>query len=138
VASCLRARRFATSSEQAASAKRSAPPSLPLDPKRPVVGFDAMPIQLVEEVRVPLPAEPGKPLRIDYEYQRNGTANLFLLVEPKAGTRHVEVTERRTRHDFALQSWTRFGSRTMHLRTFSFLAQFSQASPSGSSLPAAT
>jgi hypothetical protein len=75
----------------------------PVDPKRPVVGFDEMPVQLVEEVRQPLPAAPGRPLRVDYEYRRNGTANLFLSIEPKTGTRHVEVTERRTKQDFALQ-----------------------------------
>jgi hypothetical protein len=75
----------------------------PVDPKRPVVGFDEMPVQLVEEVRQPLPAAPGRPLRVDYEYRRNGTANLFLSIEPKTGTRHVEVTERRTKQDFAFQ-----------------------------------
>ncbi len=74
----------------------------PADPKRPVVCFDECPIQLVEEVRQPMPAKPGQPERIDYEYKRNGTCNVFMTVEPQAGLRHVEVTERRTKQDFAL------------------------------------
>lgn len=75
----------------------------PTDPKRPIVCFDECPVQLVEEVRAPMPAEPGQPERIDYEYKRNGSANVFMSVEPQLGTRHIEVTERRTKHDFALQ-----------------------------------
>jgi hypothetical protein len=75
----------------------------PLDPKRPVVGFDETSKQLVAETRTPLPMEPGRPERVDYEYERNGTANLFVLCQPLAGWRHVEVTDRRTKHDFALQ-----------------------------------
>ncbi len=73
------------------------------DPKRPVVCFDEMPYQLVGEKRQPLPAEPGKPERYDYEYERKGTANLFMHLEPKAGRRHVEVTDTRTSVDFAGQ-----------------------------------
>jgi hypothetical protein len=75
----------------------------PVDPKRPVVCFDECPIQLVEEVRQPLPAEPKHPEHMDYEYKRNGTCNVFMTVEPQLGLRHVEVTERRTKQDFALQ-----------------------------------
>jgi hypothetical protein len=75
----------------------------PEDPKHPQVCFDECPYQLVEEVRSPLPLEPGQPERIDYEYKRNGTCNLFMEVEPKTGLRHVEVTERRTNQDFALR-----------------------------------
>lgn len=75
----------------------------PEDPKRPVVGFDECPYQIVEEVRQPVSAKPGQPERFDYEYKRNGTCNLFLTVEPKRGQRHVEVTERRTKEDFAHQ-----------------------------------
>ena len=75
----------------------------PTDPKHPLVCFDECPIQLVEEVRAPMPAEPGRPERIDYEYKRNGTCNVFMAVEPQVGSRHVEVTERRTKQDFALQ-----------------------------------
>jgi transposase len=75
----------------------------PYDPKRPAVGFDETSKQLVAETRAPLPMGPGRPERVDCEYERNGTANLFLLCQPLAGWRHVEVTDRRTKHDFALQ-----------------------------------
>jgi hypothetical protein len=73
----------------------------PYDPKRPVVCFDERPVQLISEVRQPLPPEPGQPERFDYEYQRNGTCNLFTYFEPLAGWRHVEVTNHRTKKDFA-------------------------------------
>ena len=73
----------------------------PYDPKRPVVCLDETSKQLVEEVRIPIPAKPGTPAREDYEYKRNGVANLFMLFEPLAGWRHVEVTDRRTKVDFA-------------------------------------
>jgi len=73
----------------------------PYDPKRPQVCFDEGGKQLIGEVRPPLPVRPGSPRREDYEYERNGTANLFMVFEPLAGTRHVEVTERRTNQDFA-------------------------------------
>jgi DDE superfamily endonuclease len=73
------------------------------DPARPTVGFDETSKQLIAETRVPLPMEPGKPERVDYEYERKGTANLFLVTEPPTGWRHVDVTDRRTKHDFALQ-----------------------------------
>ena len=73
----------------------------PYDPKRPQVCFDEGGKQLIGEVRPPLPVRPGVPRREDYEYERNGTANLFMVFEPLAGTRHVEVTERRTNQDFA-------------------------------------
>jgi hypothetical protein len=73
----------------------------PFDPKRPLVGLDETSKQLIGEVAEPVPAEPGQPQRIDYEYVRNGTANLFMICEPLAGWRHVEVTERRTAKDFA-------------------------------------
>lgn len=75
----------------------------PHDPQRPVVGFDESSKQLVAETRRPLPMEPGAPERVDYEYERCGTANLFLLCQPLGGWRHVEVTDHRTKHDFALQ-----------------------------------
>jgi transposase len=75
----------------------------PYDPRRPVVCFDAQSYQLIAEVRVPLPAAPGRPERVDDEYRRQGTANLFLTFEPLAGWRHVEVTERRTSAEFAQQ-----------------------------------
>ena len=75
----------------------------PVDDKRPIVCFDECPVQLVEEVRAPLPARPGQPERFDYEYKRNGTCNVFITVEPQLGTRHIEVTARRTKLDFARQ-----------------------------------
>jgi hypothetical protein len=73
----------------------------PYDERRPLVGIDEVPVQLVGEVRTPLPARPGTPARYDYEYKRNGTANLFMVFQPLTGWRHVEVTERRTAKDFA-------------------------------------
>ena len=75
----------------------------PYDPQRPVVCFDETSTQLLSDVRPPLPAEPGKPRREDYEYRREGARNLFLSVQPLAGWRHVAVTERRTVVDFAQQ-----------------------------------
>src|SRR5262249_29821944 len=75
----------------------------PYDGRYPVVCFDACPYQLVGEVQVPLPASPGQPPRYDYQYQRNGTCNLFIFFAPGEGWRHVEVTERRTKQDFAHQ-----------------------------------
>ena len=73
----------------------------PYDPERPQVCLDECSKQLVAETRSPLPAEPGQAERFDCEYARRGTANLFMLFEPLAGKRHVEVTERRTAVDFA-------------------------------------
>jgi DDE superfamily endonuclease len=60
-----------------------------------------VPVQLVGATRTPLPARPGQPQRYDYEYVRNGTANLFLVFEPLLGWRHARVTERRTARDLA-------------------------------------
>ncbi|MHA7635036.1 IS630 family transposase [Corallococcus sp. M7] len=71
----------------------------PADKAHPVVCFDETPVQLIGEVRTPVPAAPGRPRRYDYEYQRNGTANLFV----HAGRRHVDVTPSRTSRDFARQ-----------------------------------
>jgi len=76
----------------------------PYDERRPVVCFDEMPYQMVQEKRTPpLAPEPGKAERYDYEYKRMGTANLFVVFEPKKGWRHIDVTERRTASDFAAQ-----------------------------------
>jgi transposase len=75
----------------------------PYDPLRPVVCFDEVPYQLIGETRTPVPAAPGRLHRFDYEYRRCGTANLFMLLQPLRGWRHVEVTERRTNADFAEQ-----------------------------------
>jgi DDE superfamily endonuclease len=73
----------------------------PYDPKKPQVCLDEASKQLVGETRTPLPMEPGQPAREDYEYERCGTANMFMLFEPLAGQRHVKVTDRRTATDFA-------------------------------------
>jgi hypothetical protein len=75
----------------------------PYDPRRPVVRFDGQPRRLIAEVRVPPPAAPGRPERVDDEYRRQGTANRFLTFGPVAGRRHVAVTERRTSAEFAHQ-----------------------------------
>ena len=73
----------------------------PYDPLRPQVCLDEGSKQLIKEVRTPLPAKPGLLAREDYEYERNGTANFFMLFEPLRGWRDVKVTERRTKIDFA-------------------------------------
>jgi hypothetical protein len=73
----------------------------PYDPQRPQVCLDETSKQLVADTHVPIPAAPGQPERIDYEYARQGTANLFMVFEPLAGHRRVKVTERRTAIDFA-------------------------------------
>jgi DDE superfamily endonuclease len=73
----------------------------PKDDKRPLVALDEASKQLVGEAAQPLPPEPGRPGRFDYEYVRNGTANLFMVSEPLLGRRAVHVTERRTAKDFA-------------------------------------
>jgi len=73
----------------------------PYDPRLPQVCMDETSKQLVGETRVPVPAAPGRPVRHDYEYERHGVSNLFLFVEPLRGWRHVTVTERRTKQDWA-------------------------------------
>jgi len=73
----------------------------PYDPDAPLVCFDEKPLVVHGEVREPLPVKPGSPQRSDYEYERLGTANLFVFVEPLAGRRAVELSEQRTRLDFA-------------------------------------
>ena len=75
----------------------------PYDPKRPLVCFDEARKELHGQPRPPVPAAPGRPARQDYEYSREGTANLFLFVEPLAGRRRVSVTEHRAGADFAHQ-----------------------------------
>jgi hypothetical protein len=74
---------------------------LPYDASRPVVCFDEASRQLFGEVREPLPVGPGRHARVDYEYERKGTCNLFMMCEPLRGWRHVRVTDRRTRRDYA-------------------------------------
>lgn len=73
----------------------------PYDPTHPQVCMDEMSKQLVSETRQPLPAQPGQPQRYDYEYRREGVCNLFIFFEPLRGWRHLKVTQRRTRHDWA-------------------------------------
>ena len=73
------------------------------DARRPVICFDEKPVQLLGETRAARPMSPGRPRRYDYEYERKGTANIFLAVEPLGGWRQVNVTERRTKLDFASQ-----------------------------------
>ena len=73
----------------------------PPDPRRPLVGMDETSKQLVKETRPVQPARPGQPLRYDAEYERAGVRNVFLAVAPLEGWRHVQVTEQRTRTDWA-------------------------------------
>jgi len=71
------------------------------DPMRPVVCFDESPTQLIGEVRQPIPAEPGQFERYDYEYRRNGTVNLFVVLDVNRPWRKIKVTERRAAEDYA-------------------------------------
>jgi hypothetical protein len=73
----------------------------PYDPKRPQVCMDETTKQLLADGQEPLPAKPGHPERYDYEYEREGVANLFMFFEPLAGKRHIKVTDRRTKKDWA-------------------------------------
>ncbi|HEY9833278.1 MAG TPA: IS630 family transposase [Stenomitos sp.] len=73
----------------------------PYEPDYPQVCIDERPCQLISEVRTPLPSEPGKPERYDYEYKREGTCNLFACFQPLVGWRHIQVTQQRTSQDFA-------------------------------------
>ena len=73
----------------------------PYDPHRPLICLDETSKQLIAETRVPIAAKPGQPGRHDYEYRRNGTANLFMMFAPLEGWRHVKVTDRHTALDYA-------------------------------------
>lgn len=73
----------------------------PYKPWQPVVCFDERPCQLMSDTFEPLPRKPGRAKRVDYEYERRGVCNTFLLFQPLAGWREVKVTERRTKQDFA-------------------------------------
>ena len=75
--------------------------SLPYDEEIPLVCMDEQPVQLIGETRNPIPAEPGHPARVDYEYKRNGAANVFLFVEPLGGQRTANIRERKTAVDWA-------------------------------------
>jgi len=73
----------------------------PRNPSRPLVCLDECSKQLVAEVRTPIPMKEGQPKRFDYQYERNGTANLFMIFAPLEGFRHVKVTDRHTALDYA-------------------------------------
>jgi transposase len=73
----------------------------PYDSKHPLVCIDEMPKQLLMDAREPLPMRPGEPERFDYEYKRGGVADLFMLLEPLAGKRHIEITDQRRRVEWA-------------------------------------
>ena len=75
----------------------------PYDPRHPVVCMDEQPVQLLKETRVPVPATAGHPRRVDFEYERAGTASLFLFCEPLAGLRLVTAREHRTKVDWAVE-----------------------------------
>ena len=73
----------------------------PRDPERPMVCVDETSKQLIVETRTPIPVKPGRPTRVDYEYERNGTANLFMMFAPLEGWREVKVTDQRAAVDYA-------------------------------------
>jgi hypothetical protein len=73
----------------------------PFDSRFPVVCMDESPKQLIGETRTPIPASPGQPAKHDYEYKRCGVCNIFMACEPLAGKRMVEITERKTKRDWA-------------------------------------
>src|SRR3989442_1667829 len=73
----------------------------PHDPQRPLVCLDETSKQLIIDTRAPIPAKPGQPARHDYEYERNGVANLFMVFAPLEGWRHVKFTDRHTAIDYA-------------------------------------
>jgi len=75
----------------------------PYNPEEPIVCMDETAKQLIKELRRIISAEPGKPARFDYEYERNGVSNLFMFYEPFGGKRYVVVTDRRTKIDWAHQ-----------------------------------
>lgn len=75
--------------------------ALPYDAKRPLLCFDERPCQLIEDVLVPMPMEPGKTKREGYEYRRNGVCTVFVAFEPLTGRRFVQVRQRRTKKDYA-------------------------------------
>ena len=75
----------------------------PYDPQVPLVCMDEQPVQLIKEIRTPLPAKAGQPERYDYEYERNGTATIFMFTEPLRGVRMVSVREHKTAVDWATE-----------------------------------
>ena len=77
--------------------------AIPYNPARPVLGMDEQPVQLLKETRVPIPATRRHGRRINYEYKRAGTANIFMFTEPLAGWREVAVRETKTKVDWAIE-----------------------------------
>jgi DDE superfamily endonuclease len=75
----------------------------PYDPARPVLCMDEQPVQLLKEARAPIPATARHPRRVDYEYERAGTANIFMFTEPLAGWREVSVRPTKTKVDWAIE-----------------------------------
>jgi hypothetical protein len=75
----------------------------PYDPSCPVLCMDEQPVQLIKEVRAPIPATKSHPKRVDYEYERAGTANIFMFTEPLAGWREVAVRKTKTKIDWAIE-----------------------------------
>ncbi|KGE86439.1 MAG: IS630 family transposase [Phaeodactylibacter xiamenensis] len=76
---------------------------LPYDPLRPMVCMDEQPVQLVKETRKPIEATKARPKRVDYEYERAGTASIFMFCEPLAGWRQATARDQRTKADWALE-----------------------------------
>ena len=76
---------------------------LPYNPAIPQVCMDEQPVQLIKETKIPIPAKPGSTVKFDYEYERNGTANIFMFIEPLNGQRHVSVREFKTSIDWAIE-----------------------------------
>lgn len=88
----------------------------PLDPRVPVVCMDEQPVQLLNETRTPIPATIDHPKRIDYEYERAGTASVFVFCEPKSGWRQVTARPRRTKVDWANEVADLLGTRYAHVK----------------------
>jgi len=74
----------------------------PYNPAKPIIGIDEKPKQLIEDSRKPIPLKQGKAEKQDYEYIRRGKTNIFMAVEPKGGKRYTQVTDQRTKKDFAI------------------------------------
>lgn len=89
----------------------------PYNPERPVLCMDEQPVQLQREVRTPLPASAQQSKRVDYEYERAGTASIFMVTEPLAGWREVSVRERRTKADWATEMARLLEGRYAHCET---------------------
>jgi len=88
----------------------------PYDPAHPVICMDEQPVQLVNEVRKPIEASPSHPKRVDYEYERAGTASIFMFCEPLAGWRQATAREQRTKSDWAKEVAHRLDTRYAHCK----------------------